>query len=172
MGVIFFRWDLKTPCIKNSEYKSQVKKKKKKNPIVISTISHFWSPFIIITPPYPQIIFLWRLNFFVCCSQGLRIFQISWGPSVLGVLISFYGEGGYAIFFHKAINDQSCKLKNSWWQDYLLHLCMLTSHTFTLEFSLGEFFLFKCPLKFPKKCLLLLGINSVKVWILFHMSSK
>ena len=52
----FFRQDLEIPCtyIKNNEYKSQKKKKKKKKkkerkkekiiPIVISTISHFWSP--------------------------------------------------------------------------------------------------------------------------------
>ena len=42
MAVIFFRWDLETPCIKNSEYESQ--KKKKKISIVISTVFHFWSP--------------------------------------------------------------------------------------------------------------------------------
>ena len=70
MGLIFFRWDLKTPCIKNSEYKSHAKKKKK-IPIVISTISHFWSPTLtnlwysvfvslfslVYTPPYPRIFF-------------------------------------------------------------------------------------------------------------------
>ena len=28
MAVIFFRWDLETPCIENSEYESQTKKKK------------------------------------------------------------------------------------------------------------------------------------------------
>ena len=46
---------------------------------------------------------------------------------------------GWAIFFQKAINDQLCKLKNSWWQNYLLHVCMPTFHTFTWEFSLWEF---------------------------------
>ena len=56
-----------------------------------------------------------------------------------GDLISFLGEKGWTIYFHKAINDQSCKLKNSWWQNYLLHVCMLTFHTFTWEFSLKEF---------------------------------
>ena len=40
-GGIFFRRDVKTLCIKNSEYKSETKKM---IPIVISTISHFWSP--------------------------------------------------------------------------------------------------------------------------------
>ena len=40
--VVCIRWDLKTPCIKNSEYKSQAKKKM--IPIVISTIFPFWSP--------------------------------------------------------------------------------------------------------------------------------
>ena len=37
----FFRWDLKTPSIKNREYES---KNKKMIPIVISTISQFPSP--------------------------------------------------------------------------------------------------------------------------------
>ena len=37
MRVIFFRWDLKTSCIKNSEYESQTKK-------MVSVVSHFWSP--------------------------------------------------------------------------------------------------------------------------------
>ena len=68
VGVIFFSWDLKTPCVKNSEYKSQARKI---IPIVISSISHFWSPIItnlwqsvfvslfsiVYTPPYPQIFF-------------------------------------------------------------------------------------------------------------------
>ena len=39
--MIFFRWDLKTGWIKNSEYESQTKKVIL---IVIYTISHFWSP--------------------------------------------------------------------------------------------------------------------------------
>ena len=81
-GVDFFRWELKTPCTKNSEYKSQAKRKtnkqKKKILIVNSTISHFWSPTltnlqqsvfvslfsIVYTPPYPQIFFLWGAKFF------------------------------------------------------------------------------------------------------------
>ena len=37
-----FRWDMKTPCIKNSEYKSQAQKRMVS--IVVSTISRFWSP--------------------------------------------------------------------------------------------------------------------------------
>ena len=169
-GWCFFRWDLKTPCIKNSEYKSQPKTKK--IPIVISAISHFRSPFIIITPSYPQIIFLWRAKFFLSVApRAWEYFKFLGGLLYWGVLISFFGGGG-TIFSQKAINDQSCKLKNSWWQNYLLHVCMLTFHTSTLEFSLGEFSLFKCPLKLQKKSLVLLGIYSVKVWILFHMSSK
>ena len=39
-GGDYFRWDLKTPSIKNSDYKSQAKKMV---PIVISTIPNFWS---------------------------------------------------------------------------------------------------------------------------------
>ena len=30
--------------------------------------------------------------------------------------------------------------KNSWWQNYLLDLCMLTFHTFNWELSLWDFF--------------------------------
>ena len=44
-GGDFFRWDLKTPSIKNNEYKFQAKKKMIL--IVISTISHFWSPTLL-----------------------------------------------------------------------------------------------------------------------------
>ena len=43
VGVIVFRWDLNTPCIKlvNRHLKQ---KRKKKILIVVSTIFHFWSP--------------------------------------------------------------------------------------------------------------------------------
>ena len=107
--VIFFRWDLKTQCIKNSEYEPQAKKKKKMIPILISTIFYFWSPTvthfwqsvfaplfsIIYTPPYLQIFFLQETNF-VCLvdkiwedSKFLRDL-LYWGD-----LISFLGEGYY-----------------------------------------------------------------------------
>ena len=46
------------------------------------------------------------------------------------------------------------------------------SHFYFVIFSLRIFCLFKCPLKLSKKCLLLFGNNSVKVWIPFDMSSK
>ena len=88
------------------------------------------------------------------------------------VLISFLGEGGLAIFFHKGINDQSC----NWWQlmARLSSSCVHANfpHFYFGIFSLRIFCLFKCPLKLSKKWLLLLGINSVKVWIQFDMSSK
>ena len=68
---VFFKWDLKTPCVKNSEYKSQAKET---IPIVISTISHFWFPTLtnlwqsvfvslfsmVYTLSYPQIFFFVR----------------------------------------------------------------------------------------------------------------
>ena len=78
-GGFFFRRDLKTSCIKNSECKSQAKKKKKIQ-IVISTISHLVpSPnkfvvvcicIIIFLGLYsPQDFLLWGANFFfVSCS--------------------------------------------------------------------------------------------------------
>ena len=67
----------KTPCIKNSEYKSQANKKKM-IPIVISTISHFCSPTLTncgslylyryfpwyILPPTHKHFFLWGAEFF------------------------------------------------------------------------------------------------------------
>ena len=98
VGVIFFRWDLKTLCVKNSEYESQAKKMIL---IVLSTISHFWSPTftyfwqsvflslfsMVYNPRYPEIFLC------ACCSQELGRFQISWGPSVLGDLISFLRLG-------------------------------------------------------------------------------
>ena len=37
------------------------------------------------------------------------------------------------------INDQSYKLKNSWWQNYLFHVCMQIFFTFTWGFSIWEF---------------------------------
>ena len=122
--MIFFRWDLKTPCVKNNKCKLQAKKKIS---IVISTTSHFWSPTLtslwwsvfvslismVYSPPYPQIFFLWEgLNFFLyLVARGWEYFKFLGDLLYWGALISFLGEGG--IFFHKAINDQSCKLKNS-----------------------------------------------------------
>ena len=122
----------------------------------------------------PPTIFLWGLKKIVSCSLGLGKFQISLGPFILGEPNFLFGRGGSAIFFHKAINDQSCKLKNSWWQNYLFHVCILTFPPFTWEFSVWEFSVCsKCPLKLKKKkCLLLFSNNSVKVWILLDMSSN
>ena len=54
------------------------------------------------------------LNFFLyLVARGWEYFKFLGDLLYWGVLISFLGEGGQAIFFHKAINDQSCKLKNS-----------------------------------------------------------
>ena len=46
------------------------------------------------------------------------------------------------------------------------------SHFHLGIFRLRIFYLFKCPFKLSKKCLLLFGENSVKVWILFDISSE
>ena len=116
--VIFFRWDLKTPCIKNSECESQAKKMIL---IVISTISHFWSPklrnfciliFHGIYSSHTQIFFGRGQSMFWCLVvRGWENFKFVGGPSLLVDLISFWERGEY-IFFQKAINDQSCKLRN------------------------------------------------------------
>ena len=45
------------------------------------------------------------------------------------------------------------------------------SHFYLGIFSLRIFCQFECPLILSKKCLLLFGNNSVKVWILFDMTS-
>ena len=106
----------------------------------------------------------------------------------------FLEEGGKAIFFHKAIIDQLCKLKNSWWSNYLLHMCMLTFHTFNWEFSLWDFSvsssvhwnfqkrvycclvitLWKCQywLIWALNKSVLFGSNSLKVSIFCDMNSK
>ena len=142
-------------------------------PIVISTNSHSGSPSLtnlwqstfaslfsmVYTPPTYKYFFCGGIIFFfflVFCSQGLVIFQISWRPSVLGIIIFFLGEGGQAIFFHKATNTYH-----------------VNSRTVDGKvFSLRIFCLFKGPLKLSKKGLLLLVINSVKVCTLFDMNSK
>ena len=109
-------------------------------------------------------------------------------------LISFLGRGSWAIFFHKAINDQSCNLNNRWCQNYLFHVFMLTFLTFTWEFSLWEcslcssvhwnsqrcvyyclvVTLWKCEycLIWPLNKSMLFGSNSLKVWVLCGMNSE
>ena len=103
--VIFFRWDLKTPCIKNREYKSQAKKVVL---ILISTISHFWSPnnFLVVfvslfsmvdTPHYWQIFFGGGgrgLNFFSrLVARDWEDLKFLGDLLYLGDLISFLEEG-------------------------------------------------------------------------------
>ena len=134
VGVIFFRWDLKTSCIKNSKYKSQAKKINKKNDsdcnfYNFSLLVPYPNKFVVVcicivifhgmnSPQATNIFFCGGLNFFfVSWSQRLGIFQISSGPSVLegrgvGGPNFLFGRGGLVIF-HKVTNDQSCKLKNN-----------------------------------------------------------
>ena len=86
-------------------------------------LTNFWqSVFVslfsmVSTPPLlPTNVFFVgdKFFFFLSCSYWLERFQISCGASLLeGDLITFLGEGGQTIFFHKGINDQSFKLKNS-----------------------------------------------------------
>ena len=73
---------------------------------------------------------------------------------------------------HKAINVQSCKLKNSWWQNYLFHVCMPTFLTFSWGFSALEIFVCSSVhSKSHKECLLCLVIILWKceyclIWVL------
>ena len=119
LGMIFFRWDFKTPCIKHSEYKSQAKKKMIWI-VILFTLTNFWQSLfvslfpMVYTPLYPQIFFCRGLIFVCVCvvARGWADFKFLGELMYWRYLISFLGEGGQTIFFHKAINDQSCKLKN------------------------------------------------------------
>ena len=74
VGVIFFRWDLKTPCIKNSEYKSQAKKKKDSN-------CNFYNFSLLVPQP----------NKFVVVCICIFIFHGIYSPLALSTNIFFMG---------------------------------------------------------------------------------
>ena len=91
----------------------------------------------------------------------------------MGTFCVWGGGGGLGTKnLHKAINVQSCKLKNSWWQNYLFHVCMPTFLTFSWGFSALEFFVCSSVhSKSHKKCLLSLVIILWKceyclIWVL------
>ena len=113
-----------------------------------------------ILPHSTNVFFCEGLIFFYFSCLVFRVWE---NFKFLGELISFLGKWGEAIFFHKGINEQSCKLNNSWWQNYLLHANF--SQFYLGIFFLRIFCLFKCPLKLSRKCLLLFGNDPVKVWI-------
>ena len=129
-GWFFFMWDLK---IHRIEDESQAKKV---IPIVISTTSHFWCTnkflveciFILIsmvyTPPNHHFLFFFGggVKFFFSClaARGWEDFKFLGDLLNWEDLIFFSGEGGLG------------HLR----QNYLLHLCKLTFHTFTWEFFL------------------------------------
>ena len=142
--------------------------------IVISTVSHFWSPILTtwwqsgslyLQPYFPWYILppptniLWGgLFFFRILQLGAGKIAIFLGPSVLGGPKFLFGRGE-AIFFNKVINDQKqlmAKLSVS---------CVYAnfSHFYLESFSLRVFCLFKSPLKLSKKCLLLFSANSENV---------
>ena len=118
-------------------------------------------------PPYTQNFFLWALKNF-SYRQELEKFRISWGPSLLGGPNFLFGREGARPF--PSINNESCKLKNRWWQNYLFYVCMLTVLTFLGKVSVSKFS--KCPFKLSETRLLMFGNNSMKVWIPFDMSSE
>ena len=108
VGGDFFRWDLKTLCVKNSKYESQTK-----NLFQMQFQQSHFGPLpkqlsgsLYLYPFFPWCIlnkyFLWRDFFFLVLSC-----QISWSPSILGGPNFLFGRRGQAIFFHKAINNQS-----------------------------------------------------------------
>ena len=133
-----------------------------------------YCPWYIQHSPYSGIFFLLGLKIFLyLVARGWVNFKFLGDPLYWKDLISFLGEGDEAIFLHRAISDQSCKLKNSWWQNYLFHVVMLTFLIFAWKFSVWEFsFCSSVHSNSQKKCLLLFGINCAKVWILLNLSSE
>ena len=144
---------------------------------------------MVYIPSYPQISFLC-----VFAARSWEDFKFLGNLLYCGDLISLLVKGCYTLFCHKIINDQSCKLRNSCWQDYLHHVCMLTFYTFTWAFSLREFSvcsifhwnsqkmvycylvltLWKCEycLIWALSKSILFGSNSLKVSVLCDINSK
>ena len=84
--MVFFRWDLKTGWIKNSEYESQTKKVIL---IVIYTISHFWSP--TLTTLFSIVYTALSTNKYFFC-RGSYLLARNWENfKFLGDLISILG---------------------------------------------------------------------------------
>ena len=102
----YFRWDLKTPCMKDNEYKSEAKKIIL---MVISTISQFWSPtltnlwysvflslfsMVCTLPLLANICSCGGLNIFsYLVARGWEYFKFLRDLLHYGVLIFFLGEG-------------------------------------------------------------------------------
>ena len=85
--------------------------------------------FMVYTPLHPQIFFCGGWTFFLyLIARGLENFKFH-GDLLYWVDLIYF----FSFFFHKTINDQSCKPKNSWRQNYLFHVCMVTFLTFTWE---------------------------------------
>ena len=104
---------------------------------MLSLLSFFYYPYCLFTPPTHEYFFCEGLIFFWCLvARGCENFEFLGDLLYWGYLVSSLGKEEWAIFFHKAINNQSCKLKNSSWKNYLLHVYLLTFHTFTWGFSL------------------------------------
>ena len=61
----------------------------------------------------PNILFCRAKKYFASYSQGLEKVQISWTPPVLQLMYFPCQGGSQANLFHRAIKDESCKLKNS-----------------------------------------------------------
>ena len=126
---------------------------------MLSLLSFFYYPYFLFTPPTHEYFFCEGLIFFWCLvARGCENFKFLGDLLYWGYLVSSLGKEEWAIFFHKAINNQSCKLKNSWWQKYFSCVYANFSH-----FYLGIFCLFQFSLKLSKKCVLLFGNNSESV---------
>ena len=99
-------------------------------------------PLCILPFPLPSTnIFIWQLKrFWYLVARGWENFKflvdlLYWGePNFV-----FGREEARLFSLHRAINDESCKLKNSWRQNYMFHVSMLTLFTFTREFSVWVF---------------------------------
>ena len=141
--------------------------------------------------PLPTDILLWGAKYFFCV--------LKLGAGKISNFLETFCTGRDIISFwlraarpFSSIKPSSYKLKNCWWRNYLLHVSMLTFHTFAWEFSLFKVYsiilwnsqrrtycclvitLWKCEycLIWALSKSILFGSNSMKVSVLCDMNSK
>ena len=176
-GGNFFKWDLKNLCIRKVNTNLRKKKDSDCNFYNFSLFVPYPNNFVIVCicngiySPLPTFFFFFFVRgskfFLLSCSYELRTFQISWGPSVLGSPNLLLIERARPFSSIKSSLTNNVKLRTVDGK-----LSASSVHTNFSHFYFGIFSLFKCPLKLPKKCLPLIGNNSVKVRTLFDMDSK
>ena len=125
-----------------------------------------------IPSPHPQIFF------FVGTNNFCRILLLGAGKifKYLGDLLNWARELNFLLGRSRARPFSSIKLSmTSHVNSRIVHgkIIKISFLTFTWEFSVWKFSVCSSVhSNISKKCLLLYGNNSVKVWILFNMSSE